>query len=132
MNQRAQAQNFNAGQALVLSGGGARAAYQVGCLRAIAQKIPDYRPEILTGVSAGAINATHLAAFQGSWQESVEALVTLWQQMRTNKVYRTGIGPMASRMGHWGLHFVSGGRLGRKDIRGMVNNKPLRGICSAS
>lgn len=126
MNQRAQAQNFNAGQALVLSGGGARAAYQVGCLRAIAQKIPDYRPEILTGVSAGAINATHLGAFQGSWQESVEALVTLWQQMRTNKVYRTGIGPMASRMGHWGLHFVSGGRLGRKDIRGMVNNKPLR------
>jgi NTE family protein len=126
MNQRETASNFNAGQALVLSGGGARAAYQVGCLRAIAREIPDYRPEILTGVSAGAINATHLGAFQGSWRDSVEALVSLWQQMRTNKVYRTGLGPLASRMSHWGLHFVSGGRLGRKDIRGMVNNQPLR------
>jgi NTE family protein len=117
---------LNAGQALVLSGGGARAAYQVGCLRALSQALPNYRPQILTGVSAGAINATHLAAFQGSWQDSVEALVGLWQHMRTDKVYRTGIGPMMGRMAHWGLHFVSGGRLGRKDIRGMVQNAPLR------
>ena len=116
----------NEGQALVLSGGGARAAYQVGCLRALARSLPDYRPQILTGVSAGAINATHLAAFQGSWGESVEALVRLWQAMRTEQVYRTGLGHLAGRMAHWGLHFVSGGRLGRKDIRGMVNNKPLR------
>ena len=43
MNQLAEAKSFNSGQALVLSGGGARAAYQVGCLRAIAQKIPGYR-----------------------------------------------------------------------------------------
>jgi NTE family protein len=117
---------LNAGQALVLSGGGARAAYQVGCLRALSQALPNYRPQILTGVSAGAINATHLAAFQGSWQDSVEALVGLWQHMRTDKVYRTGLGPMMGRMAHWGLHFVSGGRLGRKDIRGMVQNAPLR------
>ena len=33
---------------------------------------------------------------------------------------------MVGRMAHWGLHFVSGGRLGRKDIRGMVQNDPLR------
>lgn len=116
----------NEGQALVLSGGGARAAYQVGCLRALARSLPDYRPQILTGVSAGAINATHLAAFQGSWQESVEALVRLWQAMRTEKVYRTGLVQLAGRMTHWGLHFISGGRLGRKDMHGMVNNEPLR------
>jgi hypothetical protein len=47
--------------------------------------------------------------------DSVEALVSLWQQMQTEKVYRTGLGPMMGRMAHWGLHFVSGGRLGRKD-----------------
>ena len=41
-------------QALVLSGGGARAAYQVGALKYIAEHMPDYRPQILTGVSAGA------------------------------------------------------------------------------
>ena len=116
----------NSGQALVLTGGGARAAYQVGCLRAIAKALPDYRPQILTGVSAGAINATYLAAAQGTWRQSVEALVQLWLQMRTDKVYRTGLGALASRLGHWGLHFATGGRLGRKDIRGMVNNQPLR------
>ena len=126
MSEGNSSAELNSGQALVLSGGGARAAYQVGCLRALSQALPNYRPQILTGVSAGAINATHLAAFQGSWQDSVEALVGLWQPMRTDKVYRTGIGPMMGRMAHWGLHFVSGGRLGRKDIRGMVQNAPLR------
>ena len=126
MSEGNSSAELNSGQALVLSGGGARAAYQVGCLRALSQALPNYRPQILTGVSAGAINATHLAAFQGSWQDSVEALVGLWQHMRTDKVYRTGLGPMIGRMAHWGLHFVSGGRLGRKDIRGMVQNAPLR------
>ena len=126
MAENTSSQDFNAGQALVLSGGGARAAYQVGCMRALANGLPQYRPQILTGVSAGAINATHLAAFHGSWSDSVEALVALWRAMSTEQVYRSGLGPLASRMGHWGLHFVSGGRLGRKDIRGMVNNKPLR------
>ena len=126
MSDRNSTAELNSGQALVLSGGGARAAYQVGCLRALSQALPNYRPQILTGVSAGAINASHLAAFQGSWRDSVEALVSLWQQMQTEKVYRTGLGPMMGRMAHWGLHFVSGGRLGRKDIRGMVQNAPLR------
>jgi NTE family protein len=126
MSEGNSSAELNSGQALVLSGGGARAAYQVGCLRALSQALPNYRPQILTGVSAGAINATHLAAFQGSWQDSVEALVGLWQHMRTDKVYRTGLGPMMGRMAHWGSHFVSGGRLGRKDIRGMVQNAPLR------
>mgnify|MGYP001176473733 FL=1 len=126
MSDRNFTAELNSGQALVLSGGGARAAYQVGCLRALSHALPNYRPQILTGVSAGAINASHLAAFQGTWQDSVEALVSLWQQMRTEKVYRTGVGPMMGRMTHWGLHFVSGGRLGRKDIRGMVQNAPLR------
>ena len=126
MSDRNSTAELNSGQALVLSGGGARAAYQVGCLRALSHALPNYRPQILTGVSAGAINASHLAAFQGTWQDSVEALVSLWQQMRTEKVYRTGVGPMMGRMTHWGLHFVSGGRLGRKDIRGMVQNAPLR------
>lgn len=126
MSEGNSSAELNSGQALVLSGGGARAAYQVGCLRALSQALPNYRPQILTGVSAGAINATHLAAFQGSWQDSVEALVGLWQHMRTDKVYRTSLGPMMGRMAHWGLYFVSGGRLGRKDIRGMVQNAPLR------
>src|SRR5689334_13278067 len=48
--------------ALVLTGGGARAAYQVGVLCAIAERAPEVQFPILTGVSAGAINAVYLAA----------------------------------------------------------------------
>ena len=52
------------GLALVLSGGGARAAYQVGVLRFLAREFPTVVPDILTGVSAGGINAAFLAARQ--------------------------------------------------------------------
>jgi predicted acylesterase/phospholipase RssA len=48
--------------ALMFSGGGARAAYQVGFLRLLAREFPDCVPGILTGVSAGGINAAYLAA----------------------------------------------------------------------
>lgn len=48
--------------ALALSGGGARAAYQVGFLRFLATQFPHFAPDILTGTSAGAVNAAYLAA----------------------------------------------------------------------
>ncbi len=138
MNVTAQSQPARAGadpaaekHALVLSGGGARAAYQVGCLRYIARSMPDYRPQILTGVSAGAINAVHLAASRGSWRNSVENLRSLWLSLDTTKVYETGIGNLARRVMVWGLRVISGGRLGRADIRGMVDNAPLRQFLGA-
>ena len=64
--------------ALVLSGGGARAAYQVGVLSAVAEKYPALRIPIVTGVSAGAINASYLAAHTGGFQEAVAGLQTEW------------------------------------------------------
>ncbi len=112
--------------ALVLSGGGARAAYQVGALRYIAKALPDYRPQILTGISAGAINAAHLAAFQGSWAEAVSQLSNIWLSLDTEKVYVTGLSNVLRRVFVWGLRLISGGRLGNADIRGMVDNGPLR------
>ena len=112
--------------ALVLSGGGARAAYQVGCLRYIAKALPEYRPQILTGVSAGAINAVHLAASRGSWGEAVGKLSDLWLSLETERVYSTQFSSIARRVLTWGLRVVSGGRLGRADLRGMVDSAPLR------
>jgi NTE family protein len=112
-------------QALVLSGGGARAAYQVGALRHIARVMPDYRPNILTGVSAGAINAVHLAAYRGSWVDSVEALRDLWLSLETAKVYHTDIRHVLKRVLSWGVRVLSGGKLGRSDLRGMVDSAPL-------
>ena len=113
-------------QALVLAGGGARAAYQVGCLRAIARRVPSYRPQILTGVSAGAINAAHLASFSGSFSESVEALRQLWLALDTEKVFRTELRHLIRNMLTSLLPLVTGGRLGRKRLHGMVDTQPLR------
>src|SRR4051794_19853100 len=55
--------------ALVLSGGGARGAYQAGVLRRIAHRFPDLHFPIITGVSAGAINASFIAAHPGTLAE---------------------------------------------------------------
>ena len=117
--------------ALVLSGGGARAAYQIGALRHIAKTIPEYRPQIVTGVSAGAINAVYLASSQKSWQEAVAGLSDLWLSIETNQVYRTDLGNMLKRALVWGLRIISGGRIGRTDVHGMVDNSPLRAFLGA-
>ncbi len=118
--------------ALVLSGGGARAAYQVGCLRHIAQAMPEYRPQILTGVSAGAINAVQLASSRGSWPEAVAKLSDLWLSLETERVYATEFSSIMARVFKWGLRVISGGRLGHADLRGMVDNRPLREFLRAS
>ena len=60
----------DASPALALGGGGARAAYQAGVLRALARRFPDISFPILTGVSAGAIHTAHLANHAGTFRES--------------------------------------------------------------
>ena len=72
-----------------MSGGGARAAYQVGLLQALAAQRPDLEIDIITGVSAGAINATHLAGHPGSFAAATDALAALWSGLRTEHVFRT-------------------------------------------
>jgi len=62
---------------LVLTGGGARAAYQVGVLRAIAELLPDKTRNpfpVICGTSAGAINATSIAVSANNFAEGVEQL----------------------------------------------------------
>ena len=77
------------GLALVLTGGGARAAYQAGVMRGLAQHFPTVRPGILTGVSAGALNAAFLATLAGQpIRDAAEALVRVWQDLRAEHVYR--------------------------------------------
>ena len=66
--------------ALVLSGGGARAAYQVGVLSAIGERRPELDIPIHAGVSAGAINTISLAAHPGTFGASVRALKREWSQ----------------------------------------------------
>ncbi|TVP75131.1 MAG: patatin [Gemmatimonadales bacterium] len=94
---------------LVLGGGGARAAYQVGVLRAIARVRPNLEVPILTGVSAGAINAIHLARHAGTFAEAVEDLAHLWLGLRMDRVFRTDLPSLALTSLRWGLRLLSGG-----------------------
>lgn len=113
-------------QAILLAGGGARAAYQVGCLRHIAKAMPDYRPQIITGVSAGAINAVHLASHRGSWPDAVERLRELWLDLDTERVFRTELRAMLGKLFGAALPILTGGRLANRRIHGMVDTTPLR------
>ena len=116
----------------MLSGGGARAAYQVGCLRYLARAMPAYRPSILTGVSAGAINAAHLAAFRGNWPDAVSKLSQLWLSINTQNIYATDLSSLLRPILGWGLQVMTAGWLGTGQRRGMVDNRALKEfLCAA-
>src|SRR5258706_8257425 len=79
---------------LVLTGGGARAAYQVGVLRALSEMLPADAPcpfPIISGTSAGAINATVLAASAGNFRRGVRQLMTVWKNFHAYQVYRADL-----------------------------------------
>src|SRR5690348_16915510 len=76
------------GLALVLAGGGARAAYEVGVLSAIAERAPGLEFPIVTGVSAGAINAVYLAAHAGTLSSALAGLRDHWNHLMVDRVYR--------------------------------------------
>ncbi|HJT17763.1 MAG TPA: patatin-like phospholipase family protein [Thermoanaerobaculia bacterium] len=73
--------------AVMLTGGGARASYQVGLLRGLARHFPHLRFQIITGVSAGAINAVYLAAKDGDLADVAESLTTLWMGLQCQHVF---------------------------------------------
>jgi NTE family protein len=111
---------------IVMGGGGARAAYQVGLLRCLARRFPELNVPYITGVSAGAINAAHLAAHHGTFLQAVDELTHLWGDLRIEDVFRVGSWSMAKNAVSWGVQLVSGGT-GRTDyVRGFVDTQPLR------
>ena len=77
---------------LILSGGGARAAYQVGVLLAVKNILPPQNNPfpIIAGTSAGAINAVFLASTSDDFQHGAENLEKLWRQLTLEHVFRTG------------------------------------------
>jgi NTE family protein len=111
--------------AIVLTGGGARAAYQVGVLRGIARHLPQTRFDIITGVSAGAINAVFLGSRPGPLRATVDELTDLWKNLRIEDVFRADIPSLAKHFVQWGLRLVSGGSPVRPPVRGLVDSGPL-------
>lgn len=74
--------------AVMMTGGGARAAYQVGLIRGLATHFPDLKIRIITGVSAGAINAMFLAGRRGTLVEKADQLRDLWCALECSSIWR--------------------------------------------
>ena len=112
--------------AIVLDGGGARAAYQVGLLRWIARRHPKLRLRLLTGVSAGAINAVFLASHRGPFSSAVDDLSTIWASLTIDQVFRVDTRSLVGNLWQWGLRLVSGGGTIAPPLSGLVDTTPLR------
>ena len=120
---------------LVLTGGGARAAYQVGVLKAISTILaeqgwaPDVNPyDIICGTSAGAINATALACHADAFNEGLEKVVKIWENFRVEQVYRADSLGVLRSGARW-LSLLSFGWLLRKwranPPNALLDNTPL-------
>ena len=108
--------------AVMLTGGGARAAYQVGLLKGIARHFPNLKIQIVTGVSAGAINAVFLAARRGSLADKVRDLTNMWCELECSSIWHFDwkkLIPFRSALSSvfWKHHWSR--------PRGFVDTKPL-------
>jgi NTE family protein len=111
--------------ALVLTGGGARGAYQVGVMQWLARNYPELEVPILTGVSAGAINAAHVAAHPGTFKQACYELRHLWSELTPDHIFRVGAGSLAWHATRFGMRLVSGGILPAPEVRAFLDTKPL-------
>jgi len=112
---------------LVLTGGGARSAYQVGVLLALAELLPRARNpfQIIVGTSAGAVAAGVLAAEAHHWRRAVAGLERVWANFRSSQVFHVNARHMLRAGAHWVLALVSGG-LVLSPPKSMLDNTPLR------
>lgn len=118
--------------AIALGGGGARAAYQVGVLRGIAERFPDLKTPFLTGVSAGAINVAHLANHTGSFQQKCIELSDLWRKLSFENVFTVEPAKLFSRILRVGLRLTIRLPPGVPRAHGMVDTSPLRSFLNGS
>ena len=115
---------------LVLAGGGARAAYQVGVLQAIKEILPDPKVNpfaIICGTSAGAVNAGALAVYADDFGRAVDNLLEVWRHFEPRHVYRSDFPGVAANSGRWIAGFFFGALLKNRQIS-MLDNRPLESL----
>jgi len=124
------AQDTSSDLAVMLTGGGARAAYQVGLLKGIARYFPHLRFEIIVGVSAGAINAAYLAAYRGTLAEKAAHLADMWCELNCDSIYQFDwkvLLPFRTALASISPKKL---RLAQSQPHGMVDTTPLRDLLS--
>jgi len=118
--------------ALVLPGGGARGAFQVGVLKALAEALPPgcNNPfPIISGTSAGAINSIVLASKARRFRVAAAELERVWGHFHSGQVYRSDSLTMLKSSLHWLAATVLGGFIVGTP-RSLLDNSPLRALLS--
>jgi len=112
---------------LVLTGGGARSAYQIGVLKALSEIFPRGRSpfQVIVGTSAGAVAASVLAAEAVQWRRAVAGLEEVWANFHAEQVFRVDPVHMLRSGIHWVLSLVTGGFV-LAPPKSMLDNTPLR------
>ena len=120
------------GTALVLSGGGARGAYQAGVLFGLLERgilPPGCCPfKILVGTSAGSIHATTLAARADEFDQAVLELMEVWSRIRARHVFKTDYRSIGKIAYTWARDLGFGGLLGQVSPKSLLNTAPLSRI----
>jgi NTE family protein len=116
---------------LVLTGGGARSAYQIGVLRALSEILPKGRNPfpVIVGTSAGAVAAGVLASQAHHWHRAVAGLESVWANFRVSQVFLVDPLHMLRAGLHWSLALMSGGML-LTPPKSILDNAPLRDLLS--
>ena len=114
---------------LILSGGGARAAYQVGVLKAVADAMPKHSSNpfpIICGTSAGAINAAALAIYAPQFREAVWRLVHVWGNFHVDQVFKADFSGLSGSMVRW----LSANLMSKnsKEPAALLDRTPLSGL----
>ena len=121
----------NVGRAgLILTGGGARAAYQVGVLKALAEihASPEWPFPIIVGTSAGAVSASILASNVTRWHQSVGEIERVWANFRVSQVFRSDAVAMLKAGARWMGSLFTGGMIAPP--KSLLDNSPLRELLS--
>jgi NTE family protein len=115
---------------LILTGGGARAAYQVGVLKALAEihASPEWPFPIIVGTSAGAVSASILAGNVTRWHQSVGEIEKVWANFRVAQVFRSDARAMIKAGARWLGSLFTGGMIGPP--KSLLDNSPLRELLS--
>lgn len=112
---------------LLLAGGGARAAYQVGVLKAVSAMLPRKAPspfQVISGTSAGAINGTALAIYSSNFHTAIHRLVSVWENFHAERVFRTDPMGVTLTGARWLAAMMFGG-LGRYNPHSLLDRSPL-------
>lgn len=113
---------------LVLTGGGARAAYQVGVLKAISELLPDKTVNpfpVVCGTSAGAINAASIAVYANNYAEGVNKLEAVWSNFHVNQIHRSDFLGVAQNTLRCMFSLVSS-EYGKSRAISLLDNTPLQ------